>query len=61
GGQTFGASDRYGEYPLNSPVTPADVTHTVYHAMGIDDLIAYDKLERPYHLLDDSKPLMELF
>ncbi|WP_417387399.1 DUF1501 domain-containing protein [Gimesia sp.] len=61
GGQTFGASDRYGEYPLNSPVTPADVTHTVYHAMGIDDLIAYDKLERPYHLLDDSKPLTELF
>ncbi|QDT90020.1 DUF1501 domain-containing protein [Gimesia algae] len=61
GGQTFGASDRYGEYPLNSPVTPADVTHTVYHAMGIDDLIAYDKLERPYHLLDDSKPLTSLF
>ncbi|MAX38934.1 MAG: hypothetical protein CME33_20455 [Gimesia sp.] len=61
GGQTFGASDRYGEYPLNSPVTPADVTHTVYHAMGIDDLIAYDKLERPYHLLDDSKPLTALF
>ncbi|WP_417382504.1 DUF1501 domain-containing protein [Gimesia sp.] len=61
GGQTFGASDRYGEYPLNSPVTPADVTHTVYHAMGIDDLIAYDKLDRPYHLLDDSKPLTALF
>ncbi|MFH1303385.1 MAG: DUF1501 domain-containing protein, partial [Planctomycetota bacterium] len=61
GGQTFGASDRYGEYPLNSPVTPADITHTVYHAMGIHDLMAYDKLERPYHLLDDSKPLTALF
>ncbi len=61
GGQTFGASDRYGEYPLKSPVTPADITHTVYHAMGINDLMAYDKLDRPYHLLEDSKPLTSLF
>tara|TARA_R110002111_G_scaffold2705_3_gene17899 strand:+ start:28650 stop:30047 length:1398 start_codon:yes stop_codon:yes gene_type:complete len=61
GGQTFGASDPRGEYPLKSPVTPADITHTVYHAMGIHDLMAYDKLERPYHLLDDSKPLTALF
>lgn len=61
GGQTFGASDRFGEYPLKSPVTPADITHTVYHAMGINDLMAYDKLERPYHLLENSKPLTALF
>lgn len=61
GGQTYGASDRYGEYPLESPVTPADIAHTVYHAMGIHDLIAYDKLDRPYHLLEDSKPLTALF
>ena len=61
GGQTFGASDRYGEYPLKSPVTPADITHTVYHAMGIHDLIAYDKLNRPYFLLEDSQPLTALF
>ncbi|QDU09680.1 DUF1501 domain-containing protein [Gimesia aquarii] len=61
GGQTFGASDRYGEFPLKSPVTPGDITHTVYHAMGIHDLMAYDKLDRPYHLLENSKPLTALF
>ncbi len=61
GGQTFGASDRYGEYPHDNPVTPADITHTVYHAMGINDLTAYDKLGRPYELLDNSKPLKALF
>ncbi|HCS51619.1 MAG TPA: DUF1501 domain-containing protein, partial [Planctomycetaceae bacterium] len=61
GGQTYGASDARGEYPIDKPVTPADIAHTVYHAMGINDLIAYDKLERPYHLLENSKPLTELF
>lgn len=61
GGQTYGSSDKYGEYPLDKKVTPADVTHTVYHAMGINDLTAYDKLGRPYDLLDRSKPLTELF
>ena len=61
GGQTFGASDRFGEYPHDNPVTPADIAHTCYHAMGIDDLTAYDKLGRPYELLDKSKPLTALF
>ena len=61
GGQTYGSSDRYGEYPRDKKVTPADITHTVYHAMGINDLTAYDKLGRPYDLLDKSKPLTDLF
>ena len=61
GGQPYGASDARGESPIDKPVTPADIAHTVYHAMGINDLIAYDKLERPYHLLENSKPLTELF
>lgn len=61
GGQTFGASDKHGEYPKDKPVTPADITHTVYHAMGIHDLTAYDKLGRLYFLLDKSRPITELF
>ena len=40
GGQTFGASDRFGEYPAQHPLTPADVAKTVYFAAGIDDLQA---------------------
>jgi hypothetical protein len=61
GGQTYGSSDRRGEYPARHPITPADVTKTVYHAMGIDDLMAVDNRGRPYNLLAEGKPLVSLF
>ncbi|MDP6469144.1 MAG: DUF1501 domain-containing protein [Pirellulaceae bacterium] len=61
GGQTYGRSDRLGEYPADLRVTPADVTRTVYDAMGINDLTAKDKDGRTYNLLDDGKPIVELF
>jgi Protein of unknown function (DUF1501) len=61
GGQTFGASDRRGEYPAERKVTPADVTRTVYHAMGIRDLEARDREGRPYNLLADGEPIVDLF
>ncbi|MEW4528339.1 DUF1501 domain-containing protein [Maioricimonas sp. JC845] len=61
GGRTFGASDRFAEYPADNPVTPADVAKTVWHAMGIDDLIAYDAQNRPYQLLDEGEPIHDLF
>ncbi len=61
GGQTFGASDRYGEYPADRPATPADIAKTVYHAMGVHDLEAHDREGRPYNLLAEGKPLLELF
>ncbi|QDU40863.1 hypothetical protein Mal4_52260 [Maioricimonas rarisocia] len=61
GGRTFGASDRFAEYPADHPVTPADVAKTVWHGMGIDDLIAYDSQNRPYQLLDEGEPIYDLF
>ena len=61
GGQTYGASDRYGEYPATRPITPADVTKTVYHARDIHNLEAFDNQSRPYNLLEEGKPLVELF
>jgi uncharacterized protein (DUF1501 family) len=61
GGQTYGKSDRIAGYPADKPVTPADVTKTVYHAMGIHDLTATDNQNRPYHLLEEGHPLVELF
>ena len=42
-------------------MTPADITRTVYHAMGIHDLDATDSLNRPYNLLAEGEPLVELF
>jgi Protein of unknown function (DUF1501) len=61
GGQTYGSSDCYAEYPKDKPLTPADITKTVYHAMGITDLTAYDNQNRPYNLLEAGEPLLELF
>lgn len=61
GGQTYGSSDRFAEYPASHPLTPADITKTVYHAMGIDDLEAVDPQGRPYNLLAEGKPLAALF
>jgi Protein of unknown function (DUF1501) len=51
GGTVFGASDRWAAYPARDPVTPSDITATVYHLLGIDpasELI--DNLNRPMRL-----------
>lgn len=61
GGQVFGSTDRLGEYPADHPVTPADVTRTVYHAMGIHNLEAVDNQNRPFNLLAEGEPLYSLF
>lgn len=61
GGQTYGSSDRRGEYPANKPVTPAHITKTVYHAMGIDDLSFTARDGREMNLLEEGEPLLELF
>ena len=61
GGQTFGASDRYAEYPATHPITPADVTKTVYHAMDIHNLEILDNQNRPFNLLEEGRALVELF
>ena len=61
GGQVFGKTDRFGEYPVENVLSPSDVTRTVYHAMGIEDLIAQDVSGRPFNLLDAGRALTELF
>jgi hypothetical protein len=61
GGQVYGSSDPRAEYPAEKPITPAHIAKTVYHAMGIDDLSAIDAQGRPYQLLTDGTPLLELF
>ena len=61
GGQTYGASDRRGEYPAHRPVSPAHIAKTVYHAMGIQDLTATASDGRVYNLLESGEPLRDLF
>ena len=61
GGQAYGTSDKRAEFPADKPVAPEDIAKTIYHAMGIDDLSALDRHGRPFQLLDEGRPILELF
>lgn len=61
GGQTYGASDKIAAYPADKGVAPEDITKTVYHAMGIDNLDAVDREGRPFDLLPEGAAIKALF
>jgi uncharacterized protein (DUF1501 family) len=61
GGQVYGSSDKRAEYPDDKPIAPEHIARTVFHAMGIHDLHATDREGRPFHLMEDGRPLTELF
>jgi len=42
-------------------VGPEHIAHTVYHAMGIDNLQATDVTGRPFSILEKGEPLASLF
>jgi hypothetical protein len=48
-GTVYGASDRMGSQPIESPVSPGDIVATVYRLLGIDPSEQiYDSLNRPH-------------
>lgn len=52
GGAILGASDRQGGYPSRDPVTPEDLTATIYAAMGIPaETEIRDNQNRPHNLI----------
>jgi len=61
-GQVYGQSDRIGAYPASGRVfTPADMTATVYHSLGIDHHAeTHDQANRPLRL-SAGEPMIELF
>ncbi|MDA7979190.1 MAG: DUF1501 domain-containing protein [Pirellulales bacterium] len=61
GGQIIGASDAVGESPAERPVSPADLTATIYTLLGIDpgtELHTPDG--RPVRLVQDGTAIEEL-
>jgi hypothetical protein len=61
GGAVYGSSDRSGAYPADNPTSPADLTATVYHALGLDPSVHIaDRLGRP-QTLTEGRPLTCLF
>ena len=60
GGRVYGSSDAKGGYPADRPVTPADLTATVYRLLGIDPSTVLHDAEGRTHRLCDGRPVDEL-
>jgi hypothetical protein len=61
-GQVIGKSNPRGEYPIDRPIAPQDVTATVFHHLGIDAarVTFPDNLGRPVALVENGQPVREL-
>ena len=60
GGQVYGKSNRYGEFPTHNPVRPEELAATIYHALDIpinNPLEANNALRT----LTTGKPILDLF
>jgi hypothetical protein len=61
GGQAIGRSDALGGEPNDRPVTPAEVTATIYHALGVDPRTSIPGPNGRPTALVDAEPIAELF
>jgi uncharacterized protein (DUF1501 family) len=61
GGQVIGASDAHGAEPADRPIHAAELTATVYHALGIDPRTTLSDTDgRPVRLVE-AAAVQELF
>jgi len=61
GGRAIGSSDALGGEPNDRPVTPAEVTATIYHALGIHPRTPIPGPDGQERALVDATPVAELF
>jgi len=62
GGTLLGRSDNIAAYPLDHPVSPQDLTCTIFDALGIDPHSTIrDKENRPVPLVNSGRALHELY
>jgi hypothetical protein len=63
GGRVVGKSDEIGAYPVERPVTPAEVVATIFHTLGLNlETHLPGPNGRPFPLVDyGTQPIMELF
>ena len=60
GGTAYGSSDAKGAHPADKPLTPADLSATVYKALGIDPNLTLHDAEGRTHRLCTGEPIAEL-
>ncbi|REK19962.1 MAG: DUF1501 domain-containing protein [Planctomycetota bacterium] len=61
GGQVYGASDAQAAYPVERPVSPEDLSATIYHLLGIDTDTTLRTQEGQPVRLSHGSPLFELW
>lgn len=60
GGRVQGSSDKTGAYPHDAPSRPADITATVFSALGFDpETLVHDQLSRPMPI-SEGQPIRSL-
>jgi len=61
GGAVYGASDRFGAFPADAPVTPGDLAATIFWRFGLEPRTEiHDSLGRP-HRIATGEPIKSLF
>lgn len=61
GGQIVGSTNRLGEVPLDRPLRPGDIHHTIYHVLGVDPHIHFlNHQGRPSPAIDHGEVIREL-
>jgi len=61
GGTTYGRSDKDAAYPADKPVSPENLSATVFHALGITpETRIHDAFGRPVSVMEGGQPLTEL-
>lgn len=60
GGSVYGVTDRFGEYVKDDPVSPADVTATIFDALGIDPRMSVPSRKKE-HRISMGRPLKKVF
>lgn len=61
GGRIVGSTNRLGEVPLDRPVTPADIHHTIFHVLGVDPNMNFlNHSGRPTPALEPGAVIQEL-
>jgi len=61
GGQIVGATNRRGEYPVERPLRPGDIHHTIYHVLGVNPNTRFiNHAGRPVVAIDHGAVIDEL-
>lgn len=61
GGQVIGATNHLGEHPIDRPLRPGDLHHTIFRQLGVDPTIHFqDHAGRPIIAVDHGAVIDEL-